>query len=562
MRESGVYINITDESFSSVNAVNIIPLVPMRLKKGLPIERVNNRDYVDVVGYDLDFNNSYLGLKKLLEFCSYVDIYRLEHDTYYANRLICVDGHDFTVESADDIDAMELDVSNETDTDTVPLAGSPHAGDVSSKITPGTFKVYDSTGTTLLAEDDGLGVIDDVGTSGFSGTITDYALGTFSLTVTAAMPVDIVYKWVYDSPLALVFSLDSRGAWGDYAVEMETITTTPVLKVYEKTGPSTYALKETFDDISFDSEATNFIELIASDYITVKYVATPTVTEFGDTTPLLLENGDDGTTPSTTDIDSSALFDLTNYFVVGNGIVDPTMLAWWGDWANTNYKIMFYDMADVDTYVAALAFDDSITFHAERTVSSWVVDWQMIDAKEYVIYPSVYLMKSYASMFSATGRIEYPPNRYSATAVTALRATDSALNGDALKQNSINYMTSRNGQVVYWEQRTGYPTESDLSYINTVVTLDTFSARVKSTLTPYLFKLITSQMDLDLIRGALQIIIDEYISFGFIWTVDLDIPTFAEAVEAGIREANIKFIIKFGEDTEEFIVGITIGRSG
>ena len=66
MLGSGTFTEIIDESFTSFTVVSATFLIFMRTKKGADLEDITIDNFEDKVGYDIDFNNSYVGLNTLL----------------------------------------------------------------------------------------------------------------------------------------------------------------------------------------------------------------------------------------------------------------------------------------------------------------------------------------------------------------------------------------------------------------------------------------------------------------------------------------------------------------
>lgn len=85
-KASGVYMTIKDSSFISGGTSSLKIIVPMLTVKGeLGINRVTANNFKDILGYDLKYNSNYLGLQKLLENMSYIDVWRLNQNSKLAN---------------------------------------------------------------------------------------------------------------------------------------------------------------------------------------------------------------------------------------------------------------------------------------------------------------------------------------------------------------------------------------------------------------------------------------------------------------------------------------------
>ena len=105
-KASGVYMTIKDSSFISGGTSSLKIIVPMLTVKGeLGINRVTANNFKDVLGYDLKYNSNYLGLQKLLENMSYIDVWRLNQNSKLANAYFATKESD--KEFNDDCDSFE-----------------------------------------------------------------------------------------------------------------------------------------------------------------------------------------------------------------------------------------------------------------------------------------------------------------------------------------------------------------------------------------------------------------------------------------------------------------------
>lgn len=556
--KSDVYIITIDESYQAVSSNVAAPLIPMRLKKGARVEEVNIQNFKEKIGYDLEFNQNYYALNDLLAGTSYAYIYRMEHDTTFANVIVTVDGLEtFTFEDITDEDALLLEVL--TLTEDIEITASPQAFDVSSKIKPGTMVIYDATGVTVLAQDDGAGVLAEVGGSGVSGTITDYALGTGSLTTGAGLPITYKFSWTYNSAAAFGFVLKTRGDWIDGSIAIVEDTGITYFKFYEKTGPASYSEKESIeivlDDITSDDWIVTKVNA-NSDYVTVLYGDTlPSFSEIGGVTPVDLENGSDGDEPTAVDFLPEDLLAYKDnfFFIVTNGVLDIGIVAKLGQYAASYNKFMLYDAPYLTTYSAVKAWNETVTFKDKLMFLSSIVDIYTIDGEEILVYPSVKTFLCYVYMKQQSTYLNYPPAGpiYGRQAFNQMQENDFDLYGDELKTNNINYYTRRNGAVMLWEQRTQNPAESDFSYASAVITHLNLVAELKSFTDNYPFQFLTPDK-LNNIEIGLQSIGDRYIANGFVNSFSVTVP------DESSKEVDIYVEVQYAEDGEVFRIYVNV----
>ncbi len=83
---SGVYLHITDSSFITGGASNLMTVIPMTTVKGkIGINDVSATTYKDVLGYDMKYNSNYYGLEKILQKVSHAYVWRLNQNAKLAN---------------------------------------------------------------------------------------------------------------------------------------------------------------------------------------------------------------------------------------------------------------------------------------------------------------------------------------------------------------------------------------------------------------------------------------------------------------------------------------------
>jgi len=327
-----------------------------------------------------------------------------------------------------------------------------------------------------------------------------------------------------------------------------------LLTVYRKivTGASTSYFTLESSRVSFVSTQSNFAETVVFSNINILVMNPLQYDNVGNVTPVDLLYGNDGTMPSSTDLNFTGVDPSAFNLICMNGILGTSVVSAFIQYFEQFNIMTLWDIANVQTYVAAKQYHDSV-YASEFQMAYWVSDFVTSGTRTYCIYPSVKAAMAYARMFKQTGYLNYPPAGYDFAAVSAtqLLVTDAAIQSSALKQAKINYVIAKSSGPVIWEQRTGYAFESDLSYGSTVMTYVAFASRMKAFTENFPFRFVTPEILVTLSAG-LQSIVNDYITRGFVWSATVNIPSFSQVKAAGARFMDINVDVKFAEDGEEF----------
>lgn len=180
---------------------------------------------------------------------------------------------------------------------------------------------------------------------------------------------------------------------------------------------------------------------------------------------------------------------------------------------------------------------------------------------EYIyVYPSVNYIKILAAMQNNYQCMMYPPAgfTYGTIAVENLIECDYENYGDELKTNRINWQRTKNRGSVMWEQRTTYGLSSDLSYIAPNFIVDGLREQIVDFEEQFNFR-YTSPTDLLNQESGLKQILDDYVTKGFVFRYELDVPTYAEAQAAG-RVLTIKIGVAIAKDSEVIIINVNLNN--
>jgi hypothetical protein len=548
MRGSGSYLQLIDESFTSFSQIAASCIVPMRTKKGQAVETVTLDNYKDVVGYDLDFNNSYLGLTVLLQTLSQVTVFRLMHDdTYYGNAWFLVDG----TPSADTLitDPYSLAISHPTASVLVWMNSAGDWADVAVSID----QVVTEAAATASLTGDGVAdsiVMDDVG-FGYSSLpqISFVGGGGVGATAVATLTNGSITGITvtnagsgYTTPPTVVITGGLAATVGSRQV---TTYFANALAQYIPIATGIY--------VQFDTTASDFVEIVNLGEITIQVLSTPSFLDLGMTSPEVLSGQSDGTAPTSLDLDFSPLqSDTTNLFVCANGQINVGIWSAIVQWVEQTNRFALGDVSNLDTAAAAVAYKSNY-YATEFSTYMWGCDNYTVDGKGYVVFPSVYLMIDYAKMINSTGYPCYPPagRRFGSVAMNNPVATDYASNAQYLKVNKLNYIKQTGSGRMIWEQRTNYASESDLSYDNAVLSYIVTSSTCKTFIDNLTFTLI-DQGVIDLLNTGLNKILSDLRDLGFIWSYKVIVPTLASIQLAGNgRFLNINIPVQFAQDLEE-----------
>lgn len=184
-----------------------------------------------------------------------------------------------------------------------------------------------------------------------------------------------------------------------------------------------------------------------------------------------------------------------------------------------------------------------------------------ITKDEYIyVYPSVNYIKILARMQNSYQCLMYPPAgfTYGTISVENLIECDYENYGDELKTNRINWQRTKNRGSVMWEQRTTYALSTDLSYIAPNFIVDGLREQILEFEEQFNFR-YTSPTDLLNQESGLKAILDDYVTKGFVFKYELDVPTYQEAQAAG-RVLTIKIGVAIAKDSEVIIINVNLNN--
>lgn len=178
---------------------------------------------------------------------------------------------------------------------------------------------------------------------------------------------------------------------------------------------------------------------------------------------------------------------------------------------------------------------------------------------EYIfVYPSVNYVKILASMQENYQSLMYPPAgfTYGTISVENLIECDYDNYGDELKTNRINWQRTKTRGSVMWEQRTTYSLSTDLSYIAPNFIVDGLREQLIDFEEQFNFR-YSSPTDLLNQESGIKSILDDYVTKGFVYSYELDVPSYKEAQEAG-RTLTIKINVALAKDAEVIVINLNL----
>lgn len=241
MRGSGTTVRLIDQSFRAVQLASLRVMVPMLLTKGAKYATVTRADFKAKVGYDLAYNNAYLGLETLLDSLDQVTLMRLNQNATFGHLAVLADGGTYTlpgdVTDLSQLEAVSVDLDEDFNVDkssassTLTITADPIEGSIVIK-----------DGVTTIATQNPDGSFTKVGTPDWfaSATIVGRVITvTHNEAVTGLLTVTVEYST--SSTLSLVVAQNTPGNQGKLAVKLLRETFSDVF-LGTGNGAGTYTL--------------------------------------------------------------------------------------------------------------------------------------------------------------------------------------------------------------------------------------------------------------------------------------------------------------------------------
>lgn len=274
-----------------------------------------------------------------------------------------------------------------------------------------------------------------------------------------------------------------------------------------------------------------------------------------------LDNGSNGD-PNiiAADLDLTILEKCKCNVIAMNGITNYKIINRIAQKAETLYQHVFGDAPAYANYGDLENWMKNIYRSEYLAIGARPDQVEIADGEYIYVYPSVNYIKILARMQNNYQSLMYPPAgfTYGTIAVENLIECDYENYGDELKTNRINWQRTKNRGSVMWEQRTTYALSTDLSYIAPNFIVDGLREQILEFEEQFNFR-YTSPTDLLNQESGLKAILDDYVTKGFIFKYELDVPSYAEAQKAG-RTLTIKIGVAIAKDSEIIIINVNLNN--
>lgn len=590
-KASGTYLTITDNSIVSNGSTALRGFVPMLTVKGeLGINTVTAETLEKVLGYDLEFNPDYYGLKTMLESVSMLKVLRINQNAKIMNAYFDNSGAKQTKPDATDTSVFRDNMLSVFGLTVGDWAGKDKKIVVKLAPTPSTEQIVNDGPTQLepqeivfsdisQTEKKTLGDVEYYSGCVFYNSSNNSIVGIIKEN---AENVKKVYRVVDntidddilnpDGTIATDRSVGSA-VWNDTEL---TITLTKKMSSdtfwYVRKIPTliedwtiTFGVQSLDDSVvilnSYDFSTNNKSEIYwknvsFGDYgIDVMSTISSSNTIIRDW--FSLDSGSNGDKViNALDLDLKPIDKSKCNMCFMNGLSDPAIVA---RFATKNESLK------IKTFVDAPAYDQYAKIQQWRKkvpASKYIIIGSVPDVvdaeKKIYLWPSASYCKIYANMMNTYGSLNYPPAglTYGSISASNLLDTDFEYYADELKTDRINWQRTMDEGSIMWEQRTTYGLDSDLSYIAPVFIVDDLSDKIVKLERNYNFRYMSST-DLLNQQSGLKSILDDFQTKGFIYDYTLKFPTFAEAQKAG-RTVDVYIKIHISKDSEVININLTL----
>ena len=374
----------------------------------------------------------------------------------------------------------------------------------------------------------------------------------YSETTTTVTEINSVAACQFDnSKLTIVMTeaVSTDSYWNVHTIPSQIVNWTMVQARYD--GRNYYTDSEI--KFSFDVESESYIDNV--DFGDIQIFTTQSfpsnwtaIREY-----FTLEGGTNGRKDlSAVNIDVTQLDDCvtTPNIMLMNGLTDYRVVNRLANKCIKSKVHLFADAPAYSSYADVYAWSKKIV-QSEYVAIAARPD-QELDANDkiFYVYPSTSYAKIFAEMIDNYGSLCYPPagSTYGVISVNDLMKCDYANFADEMKTYRMNWQLSDNNGTVMWEQRTTYALNTDLSYIAPVFILDDLSDQIVTYERMFNFRYM-SRTDLLNQQSGLTDILDSFVSKGFVYRYELNVPSYDEAQKAG-RTLTIKIGVAIAKDSE------------
>ncbi len=591
-KASGVYFSLTDESVKISGSSSLDIIISGVSQKGSisKLNTVTANNLREVLGYDLSYSSEMLGVSQVLEVVDRIRFMRVNKDAYVGNAYYLEDAVAKTLSStssAEEVSAISdlvFSISHKDAGDWGPRAfkivprasiynvstvesGLPYRKKFSNKM--GTFSNFTLMPNTTDYKYEGLEIttidgkvlagiklpnnvlpddlleihlIDPV-TGNFTTGIGVYSrkVGTPDILTLTSTPGPAIFKIkIYEE------------SYSEYTLEYAEVVTSTIFKIISEKDFSTDSTSKIY------WKTLNFKDVKIDGTMLLSSFLEPTKRDFFDNWTVLL-SGDNGVAPtSIADVNYNLLTASGANILALNGLQTCSIVNGFLEKGTSELMSVFVDMPAYQKYEDAELWAQCLRRTQYGSICA-VPDVVRVDGVgEVYLWPSLNLVKIYASMLATYGTLNYPPAGvlYGSVAVSSFLPTDFNSWANELKSNRINYQKSGPNGPVMWEQRTLNGLNSDLSYLNTVFILRSLRSQLISYMQNFNFQLTTGDQLL-IIESGLYSIFNSMKTRNFLSSFNLDVPSFEEAQSMG-REIDILMSASITQDGEVYNLNLKL----
>ncbi len=596
-KASGVYFYLTDESVKVSGSSSLDLIVAGISQKGslTELNSVTANNLQEVLGYDLSYSSEMLGVRQVLEVVNKIRFLRTNKYAFVGNVYYLPDAVARTSDSAESpseisaISNVTFSISHKDPGDwglrafkvkpraisyEFSLVGqeAPYVEHLAVKI--GTSSKYTLMPNNTDYKYEGLEVVGLDGkllagiklssaslpSSNLPVFLIDASSGNFSTQIgnMKLNPVGVPDEVTFSGyPGAAIFKMNVYDdTYSAYTLEYAEVVNSSIYKIISTTDFST----DTSSPIYWKS--TDFKDVEINGSLDLASFLEHSKRAFFDNWTAIV-SGRNGRAPtSVADVNYGLLTASGANILALNGIQNISVINGFLQKGTSEMISVFVDLPAYQKYEESVYWTQYLMRTPYGSISAVPDKIQVDGVGEVYLWPSMNLVKIYASMLANYGTLNYPPAGvlYGSVAVSSFLPTDFNSWANELKYNRINYQKSGPNGPVMWEQRTLNSQNSDLSYLNTVFILRALRAQLISYMENFNFQLTTGDQLL-IIESGLFSIFNDMRTQNFLSFFTLDVPSFEQAQDMG-REVDINMSAAVTQDGEVYNLNLKLVNYG
>lgn len=362
-----------------------------------------------------------------------------------------------------------------------------------------------------------------------------------------------------DSTIVTLVKIMSKDSfWNVHFLPETLVDWTLTLAAYDGRN---YSIKGRYD-FSVDAESDKYVDNVDFGDLFFKVNGTvpadmPAIRDY-----FTLDGGSNGNGSIVAmDVDVSVLDNCGYNVMAMNGLTDYKVINRIATKIKENKIHLFADVPAYASYIDAENWVKKLANSEYLAVGGRPDKVEMSEGKYIYVYPSVNYVRILSQMKKNFGSLNFPPAglTYGQISVEELIDCDYEMYADELKTNRINWQRVLKEGSVMWEQRTTYSLNTDLSYIAPVFIVDQVAEDIVDFERQFNFRYMTPTDILNQDSG-LSGILQGYVDKGFLYSFNLNMPTYAEAQKAG-RTLTIPIEIVIMKDSEVIELNLILNNA-